>query len=113
MPDNGEKTYAYVFSSCASKEKPDTEITRLLEKAMRYERLTRQEKDRIAEILYGTFGSHGSAYRLAGWVWYMASYLNRILVRFEHDSEFYPYYAPDKTSLRRALYGKIAEMILT
>jgi len=102
---------AYKFSSCAREEKPDNDLTRLLEKAQSGAALTRDEKDRIANTLYGLFGSHSSTYKLAGWAWYMGSCLRRILVNYSWDSNFQPYYAPDKTSLRKALSLPVKEMV--
>lgn len=102
---------AYKFSSCAREIKPDNELTRLLEKTQAGTVLTRDEKDRVANTLYGLFSSHGSTYKLAGWAWNMSMCLPRILVRFDYDNYFSPYYAPDKTSLRKALLGPIREMI--
>lgn len=102
---------AYKFSTSARDTKPDNDITRLLEKAMRGESLNREEKDRIANQLYGTFGSQSSTYKLAGWAWSMSGYLRRILVRFNWDNNFHPYFAPDKTALRKALTLPIKEMI--
>jgi len=102
---------AYKFSSCAREEKPDNDLTQLLEKAQSGAALTRDEKNRIANTLYGLFGSHSSTYKLAGWAWSMAGCLRRILVNFTWDNSFLPYYAPDKTSLRKALTLPIDEMI--
>lgn len=102
---------AYRFVSHAKEEKPDNDTTKLLEKAQSGEALTREEKDRIAEILWGTFGSHSSTYKLAGWAWPMRDCLPRILVNHGWDNHFIPYYAPDKTSLRKALPLPIQEMI--
>lgn len=102
--------YAYKFSSTATTEKPDNDTTRLLEKALRKEALTREEKDKVANILYGTCSGHSCAYKLSGWVWHMYEVLPRILVRHRHDECFWPYRAPDKTSLRKALYG-VGEMV--
>lgn len=102
---------AYKFVSYAREEKPDTEVTVLLEKAQSGAGLTREEKDRIASILWGIFGSHSSTYKLYGWAWPMANCLPRILVSYTWDKYFAPYHAPDKTSLRKALCGPIREMI--
>lgn len=102
---------AYKFSGCARDEKPDTDLTRLLEKAQSGASLPRDEKDRIANALYGLFGSHSATYKLAGWAWSMSGCLRRILVRFNWDNTFHPYYAPDKTALRKALTLPIREMI--
>ncbi|MCK5235886.1 MAG: hypothetical protein KAR06_02780 [Deltaproteobacteria bacterium] len=102
--------YAYKFSSTAKEEKPESEITALLEKTLRKDKLTREEKDRVANILYGIFSGHSSAYRLLGWVWYMDGVLPRILVRYRHEQYFWPYRAPDKTSLRKVL-DSVREMV--
>ena len=102
---------AYRFVPYARAEKPDDDTTRLLEKAIRGESLNRQEKDRIGEILYGLFGSHGPTYKLAGWAWNMASCLPRILVQYKYDRCFWPHYAPDKTALRKALILPIEQMV--
>ena len=105
---------AYKFASTATATKPDNDITRLLEKAIRKEKLSREEKDRIANILYGLFSGYGATYRLAGWAWYMADCLPRILVSNTWSpQQFDAYYAPDKTSLRKALRGllPVNEMI--
>jgi len=102
---------AYKFSECARLVKPDNDITRLLEKAMRKERLSREEKDRIGNLLYGTFGSQAATYKLAGWAWSMSGCLRRILVKFKWGVTFHPYYAPDKTALRKVLPLPVREMI--
>ena len=95
---------AYKFSECATANKPDNQITQLLEEAQRGEKLTREQKDRIADLLYGTFGAHAQGcYKLAGWCWNMREALPRFLVRHTYDNTFTPYYAPDKTALRSVL----------
>jgi len=103
--------HAYKFSKMARSEKPVTELTLLLEKAQEKKTLTREEKDKISEVLYGIFGSYSSTYKLGGWAWPMANFLKRILVSFTYDpGRFSTYYAPDKTSLRKAL-SSVSEMI--
>ncbi len=85
----------------------------LLEKAFGDDPLTREEKDQIANILYGTFGSQSSDYKLSGWCWPMsrARQMRRILVSFRYErGTFRTYYAPDKTSLR-AVLSDVAEMV--
>lgn len=84
--------------------KPDTEITRLLERAASGARLARTEKDRVASVLYGLFGSQSSTYKLGGWAWPMGACLPRFLVKLRHYG-WVERYAPDKTSLRRAVRG--------
>jgi hypothetical protein len=102
--------FAYKFSSTATAEKPDNKLTQLLEKAKEGQVLSREEKDRIANILWGTFGSQSSTYRLAGWAWYMGDCLQRILVRHTYDSHFEVYQAPDKTALRKCI-SHVREMV--
>ena len=105
---------AYKFASTATATKPDNNITRLLEKAIRKENLSREEKDKIANLLYGIWGSKGPIYRLAGWAWNMKDCLPRILVLFAWSDGFHIFYAPDKTSLRKLLTetnGVIVEML--
>lgn len=79
----------------------------LLDKAFGVMPLTRAEKDRIAEIMYGVFGAQNSTYKLSGWGWpmYLAKQqIRRILVSFTYEPNNYrTYYAPDKTSLRKVL----------
>ena len=100
---------AYKFINTAADEKPDTEETRLLEQAMASQPLTRTEKNRIAEILYGICGAGSHTYKLAGWAWPMYRCLPRFLVcSYDH---WQAYYAPDKTSLRAAFPGRIDEIV--
>jgi hypothetical protein len=84
---------------------PVNETTQMLDKAFTADPLTREEKDKIAQLLYGTSGPGHSTYRLAGWAWDMneATQIRRILVKYSHDNHFSIYFAPDKTSLRDAL----------
>lgn len=108
--------YQFSFHSNVSKTPPKNEITELLDKAFTDEPLTRQEKDRIAEIPYGLFGANSSTYKLVGWAWPMAKarQMRRVLVKFRHDPGCWiEYWAPDKTSLRRALpdHSQIVEMV--
>lgn len=108
----------YKFSSTATPVPPETDITRLLDKAFTKELLTQQEKVDVARALFGVFGAHGDTYRLAGWAWPMrtAPQFRRILVAFDHNpDEFRAFYAPNKSSLRLALStsDEIEEMIYT
>ena len=101
----------YKFSETAKSDKPNTTTTALLEKAMKTKRLTREEKNKIAEILYGAFSPHNTIYKLGGWAWNMRDYLKRILVSYKYEpGTFHTYYAPDKTSLRKVLTS-VSEMI--
>lgn len=102
---------AYKFSDTARREKPDNDRTKLLDKAMSQQKLTRREKDDIAGMLYGILGAMSSTYKLAGWAWPMHQVLPRILVSFTYEKGvFHSYYAPDKTSLRKVL-SDVSEMV--
>lgn len=110
-------THAYKFAhhDNVPTEPPDGSRADTAESAWSETPLTRDQKDALANLLWGTFGSHRSEYREAGWAWPLRSAprMVRILVRFPNESTFQAYYAPDKTSLRRALYGAAkAEMIV-
>ena len=102
----------YKFSETATDVKPDTEITRFLEKVMQGGVFSRQEKDRLTEILYDTFGCRDTTYKLMGWAWPMREHLQEFIV----DSRYYglkSYFALDKTSLRKSLkcIGKIRRIL--
>ena len=77
---------AYKFSNTATPDKPDTDTTRLLEKAMTGQKLTREEKDRIADLLYGTCGAASSTYKFHGWAWEMSTVFPRYLVNFTYGN---------------------------
>lgn len=98
--------YKFAFHANVPAQPPETENTKLLDKAFGDEPLTREEKDRIAQVLYGIFGANGPSYRLSGWCWPMsqAKQVKRILVSNRHEPDrFRAYYAPDKSSLRKAI----------
>lgn len=71
--------------------------------------LTREEKNYITTNLYGIFGAQSSVYKLGGFAVPFFEVLPRILVKIRHYG-WKEYYAPDKTSLRKAITG-IIEMI--
>ena len=76
-------------------------------KCMKGEKLTREEKDWLAEKL--STSSYGrSAIALMGWMFNFYDYMHRYIVR--QYGHWTTYYAPDRTSLRRALYGRIEEL---
>jgi hypothetical protein len=109
---------AYVFCETAVKEKPIVS-TQLLEKAIGMDKtslptlLTRDEKNQLMSLLYGTFSNHSPLYKLLGWCWDMRSCLRRYLVSFHHDRNiFHTYFAPDKTSIQATL-SNVAEIVET
>ena len=103
---------AYKFSECGTDKKPDTDITRFIEKVQTGVHLSRAEKDRIAEICYGTSGSGFAGYKLLGWKWDLTEVLNEYIVEFLY-SHFQSYHTPDKTSLRKAIAFHGIKRIIT
>lgn len=69
-------------------------------------KLTREEKDMIAQRVYGLSGMTGSTYKAGGFAAPFHDHLPRILAQDPYNSTtWHQYHAPDITSLRRALYG--------
>ena len=102
----------FAFNANVNKIPPVNDWTILLDKAFTDEPLSREEKNKIADILWGTFGAQSSCYKSMGWMWDMseAKQVKRILVSFTYDTGvFRTYYAPDKTSLRSVL-SNVSEM---
>lgn len=79
-------------------------------KAWKGKKLTRQEKDTIADNLYGIWGQQSATYKLGGFLAPFYNVLNKYIVKYKHG-HLQEYYAPDKTSLRKALSGGIAYII--
>lgn len=71
-------------------------------------KLSKEEKEYVAGQLWGTMGANSSTFRLGGFAAPFYRYLPQILVK-QHGS-WQEYHAPDKTSLRKALYGPIDQM---
>lgn len=97
----------FAFHSGVKSEPPDCEMFRLYRKVSEKLKLSRKEKDQIANGLYGCFGSQSGTYRIFGWEAPFYTVLDRFLVRLRYDNCWLAYYAPDKTSLRRTLVGVI------
>jgi len=72
-------------------------------------KLTRNEKDTIACRLYGIGGANGPVFKCGGFAANFSDHLPRFLVH-QHGS-WRAYYAPDRTSLRKALFGRIDEIV--
>lgn len=53
--------------------------------------------------------SHSGQYKLMGYSYNLRPFLSKILVK--QYGEWFEYWAPNKTILRNALYGKIDKMI--
>lgn len=99
-------TVARQFSNWEVPPKPNTEYTRLLEKAFTDEPLTAEEKEKMP-----AFSANGEGYKLGGWQWLMTSakQLRRILAKTRYHG-WQEFYAVSKTHLRRKESG-ILEMV--
>lgn len=99
---------AYKFAHHDRVPAEPPEVDPAIDKAFGDDPLTREEKDRLARICFGLFGAGSAIYRRGGWAWplWLAKQIRRILVREPHEGVWRTYYAPDKTSLRRALSGR-------
>lgn len=86
---------------------PVHEMFQLYGKLQKGIKLTRGEKDYIAEMLSNN--GYSPTYKVMGFAAPFAFVLPRILVM--QWGTWREYYAPDKTSLRKALYGTIDEMV--
>ena len=76
-------------------------------KCMAGVRLSREEKNWLAgKLVVSSYGR--TAIALMGWMFSFYDYMNRYLVR--QYGQWTEYYAPDRTSLRKALYGRIQEI---
>lgn len=85
----------------------DSKFYVLKEKLMRGDALTRDEKDWLAREL--TTSSYGrTCIALQGWLFSFYDYMQRYVAKY-YDT-WYEYYAPDKTSLRRALGSGVKEI---
>ena len=103
---------AFKFSTCADDQKPDTDTTCFIEKVQTGACLSRDEKDRIAQICYGISGSGFAGYKLYGWLWNIDGVLNEYIVEFSYGG-FQSYYTPDKVSLRKAITSYAIKRIIT
>ncbi len=89
---------------------PIDPMFQLYGKLQKGKQLSRKEKDHIAESLYGVSGMWSSVYKRGGFAAHFSTVLQRYLVYQRHYG-WLEYYAPDKTSLRKAIFGGIIEII--
>jgi len=54
---------------------------------------------------------HSGLYRYMGWAFDFSPYMKRFLVK-QYDN-WQEYYAPNKTALRKSIYGRIQEILTT
>jgi len=93
----------YKFVDSAAKEKPTYGFPdAMMEKLNAGKKLTREEKDALTEVFYGTFGQHnGAKLRYSGWEWNFTPFTKRFFVNIYGGwSEVMGF---DKTSLRKAM----------
>lgn len=95
---------AYKFSNTAVKTKPDTKVTRFVERVQSGTKLTREDKNAIVNLCYGTLGSQFAGLKYLGWKWSLTSVLNEYIVEFTYG-RYESFFAPDKTSLRKTFKG--------
>ncbi len=87
---------------------PQHEMFTLYGKLLKGDKISSHDKQYIADHLWGTFGANSSTYRLGGFAAHFSEVLPRILVKQHGD--WREYVAPNKSTLRNALYGHIDEM---
>lgn len=113
------RPYIFIKTDKTCKEIEENNKNSTINKAyesQKKDKLTRVEKNEIARLCYGVFGAAASTCRLMGLAYPFkdSKHTRRILVKFKYSCGFEPYYAPDKTALRKALQGQqIDEMIYT
>lgn len=103
--------YQFAFHENVSSTKPNyPRKDALMKKLNEGVPLTRQEKDDLVDSFYGTFGQrHGATIRYAGWIWDFRPFTKTYLVK--QYGGWQEYQAFDKTSLRKALYGRIEAIV--
>jgi hypothetical protein len=85
----------YKFSSSATAEAPDISA----------ERLINQMKD-YSSYTFGTNNMlHHGVFKINGWAFNLQDELKKYVVKQYGD--WHEYYAPNKTTLRKLLYGRI------
>jgi hypothetical protein len=89
---------------------PIDRMFQLYGKALKKKKLSREEKDYVANRLYGISGCGSSLYKTMGFQANFFQVFPRILVNIKYYG-WQTYYAPDKTSLRKAIPEQIIEMI--
>jgi hypothetical protein len=100
------------FSSTATEQKPQCDTVSFLERISDkpIKKWSRQEKDKLAGIFYGVFGSQFAGYRLMGWEWNFSKILPEFIVHFKHG-HYQSFRAADKTALRRNMGIPILRII--
>lgn len=97
-----DEVFAYKFSSTATPEKPD-----ILNSETPEGFLKRKYDGRL---VFGLDNLHKSGhYRIHGWVFDFTPFMRQYLVK-QYDS-WQEYYAPNKTLLRKSIFGKIDKIV--
>ena len=106
-----ENVRQFAFHDRVSKTKPTHErLDAYMEKLNAGGTLTRDEKDALVGRFYGAFGQRdGARLKYMGWVWDFTSYTKEYLV-YQYG-QWHSYRAFDKTSLRKAIYGRVDRIV--
>ena len=97
--------YQFAFHSNVPARPPASQMFDLYYRIQAGEKLSREEKDRVADALYGLFGQSSATFKLGGWAVPFARLLPCFWVQFTYGS-IEQYFAPDKVSLRQALTSR-------
>ena len=93
----------FTFHDRVSKTPPTCEMFDLHNKLERGEEITKEQKEKIINNFYGTFGQqYGSVYKQGGWQADFSPFLKRILVNVRHYG-WKEYRSFNKTILRNVL----------
>lgn len=94
--------FAYKFSSTATSEKPD------ILNGETPEEFLKGKYD--GGLVFGLDNLHKSGrYRIHGWIFDFTSFMKNYVVK-QYDS-WQEYWAPNKTLLRKSLYGRIDKIV--
>jgi len=100
--------HQFAFHARVPAEPPECEAFTLYRRLAAGGTLSREDKDRIAQLCYGVSTSHSSTYQRGGWECRFAEVCPCYIV--QQGGQLAYYWAPDATSLRTALYGRIERM---
>lgn len=93
----------FAFHDNVSKTAPKCLMFELYNRLENGETLTNEEKERVIDSFYGTFGQHyGATYKQGGWMADFSPFLKRILVK-EKYSGWKEYRSFNKSILRKVL----------
>ena len=94
--------YKFTYHDRVPNKPPVTKMTQLFDRLNTGENLSREEKDKVFDGLYGMGGSKSGVYKISGWAFPFHQLLKRFIVCF--DGDWSVYYALHKTSIRNCRY---------